>query len=291
MLGAGARVAIVAPAGVFQPERLAAGVAVAESWGYLTVPAPNLGARHRHNAGTVAQRASDLAWALTAPDIDAVWFARGGFGTAHLLPHLPWGALDGRPVIGFSDATALLVNLASRGHRAAVHGPVLHALAPAHLDEDGREGLRALLAGEGSAALPGAQVAGPAVEVEAPLTGGNLAVLASLCGTPWAWSARGQIAVLEDVGEAAYRLDRMLTQLLQSGALDGCLGVALGELVDCRAPPDADWTAERVLVDLLTPLGVPVLTGLPVGHGRRNLAWTHGARARLHAGGLDVARG
>lgn len=291
MLKQGSRIAVVAPAGVFDPERLATGIDLVQGWGYELVRAPNLDARHRYTAGTVAERASDLVWALTAPDIDAVWFARGGFGTAHLLPFVPWQALDGRPVIGFSDATALLVNLGSRGHRAAVHGPVLHALAEPHLEAESRGALASLLAGQARGSLPGRPIAGPLIEIAGPLSGGNLAVLASLAGTPWAWSARGKIALLEDVGEAPYRLDRMLTQLLQSGALDGCLGIALGEFVDCRVPQGADWTLEGVLADLLAPLGVPVVAGLPVGHGRRNHALVQEATVWLHGEGLDVERG
>lgn len=285
MLRAGARVAVVAPAGVYPPARLAAGLAVASGWGLTMVAAPNLGARHRFHAGTVAQRASDLRWALTAPDIDAVWFARGGAGTVHLLDQLPYDALDTRPIIGFSDASALFAALAGRGR--AVHGPVLTQLGEG-ADEDSREVLRALLMEGRPAPLPGERVAGPVIEVQGHLTGGNLTVLASLCGTPWAWSARDGIAVLEDIGEAPYRLDRCLAQLLAAGAFEGVRGVALGEFTDCSPPAGADWTLLDALLERLEPLGVPIVGGLPVGHGPRNRAWVVGAKARLGPGGVFV---
>lgn len=260
-------------------------MALASSWGLELVRAPNLSARHRYLAGTVEQRAEDLAWAMTAPDISAVWFARGGYGTAQLLGRLPLDALDDRPIIGFSDATALFCAMAGRGR--AVHGPVLHSLADL-ADPDSQEALRALLMEGVSAPLPGAAVQGPFSPVIAPLTGGNLTVLASLCGTPWAWSARDHIAVLEDVGEAPYRLERGLNQLIASGALDGVAGVALGEFKDCDPRAGVPWTLLDVLVETLAPLGVPIVAGLPVGHGSRNRAWTLGAIAELYSGGLRV---
>lgn len=281
------RIAVVSPAGRFSPERLALSEALLAGWGLELVPAPGLNAPGRYTAGDRRARAADLAWALQSPGIDAVWFARGGYGTVHTLPYLPWEALRGRPVWGFSDATALFGAMQGRGVTGAVHGPVLQSLAD-HVDEDSRAATRALLLEGRASPLPGQQIAGPLREVSGPLLGGNLAVMASVCGTPWAWRARGAILVLEDIGEAPYRLDRCLTQLLESGALDGVLGVALGEFTRCPLPRDADWTIEQQLAELLEPLDVPVVAGLPVGHGARNRPWAQGARATLHARGVDV---
>ena len=291
MLWPGARVAVVAPAGVFHPDRTAAGCALAAGWGLDLIMAPNAGARTRYLAGTVAQRTADLVWALTAPDIDAVWFARGGYGTAQCLVGIPWGEVaPDRLVIGFSDATALFTAMLGMGVGRPVHGPVLNALAALN-DPASQAALRALLMDGEGARLPGEQVAGPEAEVVGPVVGGNLAVLASLAGTRFAARSYGAILLLEDVGEAPYRLDRTLSQLLASGALDGVRGVALGEFSGCRAPEGADWAVQDVLVDLLAPLGVPVVAGLPVGHGPTNYALRLGAPGRLHAGGLDVDGG
>ena len=194
MLRQNARIAVVAPAGVFVPARLAYTLEGVRALGYEPVLAPSIEARHRYFAGTTAQRAADLAWALTAPDIDAVWFARGGYGTAQTLALLPWGSLDSRPVIGFSDATALLVAMHKRGLRG-VHGPVLHGLCEWDLgshppvtpiDSESRAVLRALLATGVAPALPGRPLLGDPAPVRGPVIGGNLTVLASLAGTPWA---------------------------------------------------------------------------------------------------------
>jgi muramoyltetrapeptide carboxypeptidase len=288
LLAPGARIAVVAPAGIPDSEGLAAGLGLLEEWGYAPVPGPHLRARRRYLAGSVEERSADLAWALAADDIDATWIARGGFGSQHCLPHLAWDAVAPRPVIGFSDAVALLHALSTRTPALPIHGPNLDRLA-LHVDEPSRAALRTLLAEGGPVNLPGRLLCGPDNPVEGPVLGGNLCVLASLAGTPWALRAPGALLLLEDVGEPHYKLDRLVTQLRNSGALRGLRGIALGEFSACEAPADASWTTEDLLAELLAPLGVPVLGGLPVGHGRVNLPWYYAGRGRLHAEGLRVA--
>ena len=287
MLSADARIALVAPSGSFDPERLEAGRALVASWGYTLVSAPHLGARHRVTAGTVAQRQADLSWALTASDIDAVWFARGGWGTMDLLDGLPWSAMDGRPVLGFSDATALFTAMDRLGIPGAVHAPVLHSLAD-HTDPASREAVRVMLKDGSTVRLPGQHLCGPAWAVSGRVIGGNLCVLASLAGTPWALRAGGAIVLLEDVGEPAYRIDRLLAQLIHSGALDGAVGIVLGTFTNCALPPGADWTLEDLVADRLAPLNIPVIAGVPVGHGPVNRPWRHGAEGVLSPDGLYV---
>lgn len=293
MLRQNARIAVVAPAGVFLPERLEIASRMLRSFGYEPVLGPNVQARHRYLAGTAAQRAADLAWALTAPDIDAVWFARGGYGTAQTLALLPWDRLDGRPVIGFSDATALLVAMHQRGLRG-IHGPVLHGLVEFDLgssppvtpiDTESRAVLLELLATGVAPALPGRPLLGDSAPVRGPVIGGNLTVLASLAGTPWALDATDSIVVLEDVHEPPYRIERALCQLLDSGGLRGARGVALGDFYHCR--PDApDYTLADIFREHLGTLGIPVVFGLPVGHTVHNYAWIHGAEGTLSPDGI-----
>ena len=111
------------------------------------------------------------------------------------------------------------------------------------------------------------------------------AVMAT-CGTPWQLRAAGSIVLLEEVGEPAYRLDRLVQQLRDAGVLDGVVGVGVGELRSCRVPPDADWTAADLMREHLVGLGVPVLMDLPFGHGPANHAWVHGARGTIEDGAL-----
>lgn len=281
----GARVAVVAPSGAFEPARLEAGMALISSWGLQPVPAAHLGARFRYTAGTAAERALDLRSALTDPEIDAIWFARGGYGTAQLLDAAPWTALGGRPLIGFSDATAAFARLSRQGLAGGLHAPVLQSLADL-ADAPSQAALRALLLEGVAPNLPGAQVAGPDRAVAGPLVGGNLCVLASLCGTPDQLDARGKIVLLEDIGEPPYKVDRMLSQLRQAGCLRGALGLALGTFTRCDPAADAGYSLLDVILDVLDGLDLPVVAGLPVGHGPENHPWWVGAPHRLDAGGL-----
>ena len=283
MLTIGSTVAVVAPAHPFHMPRLERGMALIESWGLRCRLMDNLHARHRYLAGTAEQRLHDLTVALTAPDIDAVWFARGGSGTIHLLDDLPWARLQGsaRPVIGFSDATSLLTGLWKERVCRPIHGPVLHSIADTS-DAASAEATRALLFGElEGVEHPVSHLAGPRTPVEGPVVAGNLCVLASLCGTPWQLQAGGCILVLEDIGEWPYQIDRLVTQLRLSGTFDGVLGIALGDFTGGGPPKDADWTVREVLADLLAPLGVPVVDHLPVGHAVTNHPIPLGANGRL----------
>ena len=283
MLGPSSNIAVVAPSGIFDPERLAKGMDLVRSWGHQLVEGRNLRARHRYTAGTVAARLADLDWALTAPDVDAVWFARGGYGTAHLLEGIRWAHLDSRPVIGFSDATALFCGMLARGRGRAIHGPVLHSLADL-CDVESQEACRAVLDG-GAVNLP-VRAHGTGKTVRAPVVGGNLCVMASLVGTPWALRAHGCIVVIEDVGEAPYRVDRLLHQILASGGLEGAVAVVMGEFQGCSSPEGADWGIQDVIADLLAAHDIPLWTGLPVGHGTQNHAWPVGGSATLDVDGL-----
>jgi muramoyltetrapeptide carboxypeptidase len=158
-----------------------------------------------------------------------------------------------------------------------IHGPVLHSLAST--DEGDRRSLFDLLSGRPLAALHGeVWVSGHA---SGPLVGGNLSMIAATCGTPWQLDARGALLFLEDVGEAPYRIDRMLQQLRDAGVFEGVAGLLLGTWDGCAAPSGAGWTLEDVLREAVDDLGVPVLAGLPFGHGARNHPLPIGAIATL----------
>ncbi|MFF4618642.1 S66 peptidase family protein [Nonomuraea jabiensis] len=215
-------------------------------------------------AGDDAARAADLQSAWCDPAVSAVFCCRGGYGAGRLLELLDWDAMRAagpKVLLGSSDITALHNAFAIELGVPTLHGPM--AACDVLAAEEGPEprtweSLEAALFGtpqtvRGERALvPG--------RAEGVLAGGNLSLLASMCGTRWQPSFAGRLAFLEDIGEEPYRIDRMLTQLLQAGAFDGVRGIALGSWVDCGDP-------YPVLEDRLGSLGVPVLAGLPVGHG------------------------
>ncbi len=276
MLPKGARIAVVSPSGISDSGRLEAGLVQLRAWGFLPELLPGARAQHRYLAGNDETRIADLRQAFSG-EFAAVWMARGGYGLSRLLDLIDWDTLAPVPFFGFSDGTALLNALACRG-RPALHAPVLHALA-AHNDEASRLHLLTLLTGKteldlaGESLIPG--------EAHGRLVGGNLCVLASLCGTRFQLDAGGSIVLLEEVGEAAYKVDRLLVQLRDSGALSGATGIVLGDFLDTRVPEGADWGLDDVFRDVLGPLGIPVLKGLPVGHGPTNLAVPLGVPAHL----------
>ncbi|KFF50615.1 hypothetical protein GY26_00970 [Gammaproteobacteria bacterium MFB021] len=279
---------LVAPASFTAPELLdQAAEALAELDIGVRFP-PQLQARCRYLAGDVAHRLAVLQAAYADPDTDAVWAVRGGYGCAHLATELDWSRLPPKPLIGYSDLSVLLSQCQRHG-LPAIHGPVMKeglklvADDPAVRTASRRDlaALKGLLQGEAppSVALT-AITAAPDHRSSGPLVGGNLAVLASVAGTPLAFRAPpGAIVILEDVGEPYYRLERDLWQLAQSGALDAASAVCLGIFEGCE--PYADLRLETLFETWLTPRGIPLFSGLPIGHGRDNLPWRYGAPASI----------
>lgn len=283
LIARGAPIAVVAPSGIVDPERFEAGLQILRDAGHDPHPYPDMQRPWRYLAGDDDHRLQQLVDALTSPRWAAVWIARGGYGLTRLLERIPFGDLPRRPVLGFSDVTALLGALHAAGAGPVVHAPVVHSLPIT--DAASLAHLLALLDGRPLQALDGTTW----VDGEATgwLCGGNLCLLAATCGTPWQLDARGAILVLEEIGEAPYRIDRMLRQLVEAGVFDGVRGVAVGELVGCRPPEGADWTLRDVVLDHVEPLGVPVVGDLPIGHGARNHAFPWGVRATLRDGQLS----
>lgn len=264
----GDTVAVVEPAGPTSADRLSAGAAVLEGWGLRVRPAAQLEpAAQPWLAGADGARAAALTAAWTDPDVRAVWCSRGGFGSHRLLDDLDWtrlAAAGPRWLVGFSDVTALHLGFASHLGLATLHAPGVASLAAAATDVV--QATRRLVLGGESEVLTGRP--GRPGTASGVLVGGNVAVLAASVGTPELRPARGGVALLEDIAEQPYRLDRLLTQLLRSGWFAGVRGVACGTFTDCGDPA----VVRELLLARLTPLGVPVVLDLPIGHGPDNRA-------------------
>jgi muramoyltetrapeptide carboxypeptidase len=282
-MGVGARVALVSPSGPLKDvTELVRAEAHARVFGWETIVGPHAMSREGYFAGRDAERLADLASAIADPTIDGIWCLRGGYGAARLLPDIDLASIAARPkaLIGYSDITALHAAWRRAG-MVSFHGPTARAdLTPFSLDSLRR------------AVVQGADSAGDAANatvlrggtVTGRLAGGNLALAASLCGTPWALDFRDAIVVLEDINEPTYRVDRMLTQLRQSGVFDGCVGMAFGHFTNCDANSDVGARSlEDVVAECAEALAVPTLLGIPLGHIEDQWTLPLGALATLDA--------
>jgi muramoyltetrapeptide carboxypeptidase len=285
----GDRVRLVAASSALADgERLAAGIAVLEQWGLRIEPAsPALvGRRWGYLAGSDAERAADLQVPAAAADGGTALHAcvRGGWGSARLLERplrLPPGWL-----LGFSDVTSLLWARVCRGEAGAVHGPLVTTLAAE--PPWSRERLRALLFGEELPPLRGTGWCGGVAT--GPLLVANLTVATHLLGTPHLPRLDGAILVVEDVAEAPYRIERMLTQWRLGGVLSRLAGLGFGSFEGCEAAAQADEPAshrfelQQVLRERSLDLGIPVVADQPVGPAVGNAALPLGVPARLDGG-------
>jgi muramoyltetrapeptide carboxypeptidase len=286
LLAPGARVALVAPAGPLRgPSDLERAEGNARALGWEPVVGTHALERACYFAGPDHARLADLNAALADPRIDGIWCIRGGYGAMRLLPDVDFGALAARPraLIGYSDVTALHCGAAACvPGLVTFHGPTargkLTPFSHASLERAVATG------GDPCGGAPGARTVRPG-RAAGRLAGGNLALLAALVGTRWAPRFAGAIVVLEDVGEAIYRVDRMLRQLLLAGAFDGCSALAFGECTDCpeECADDGRRTLDDVVAEVADALGVPAVAGLPVGHIDDQWTLPLGAPAELDA--------
>jgi muramoyltetrapeptide carboxypeptidase len=287
-LRSGETIGLCAPSGPIEADFVAAGVAELEGLGFRVQASADLGRRTRFTAGSVERRVAELHELYANPEVRAIVCARGGAGASSLLPHLDAARFtaDPKPFVGYSDVTALHLYLGRLGF-VTVHGPMAGRSLVA-----GRyhpESLLAALTGEGapySSDVDDLEVLreGEAVGI---LRGGCLSLLAAAAGTPWALrpDAAGTILFIEDVRERPFRIDRMLTQLRLSGALENVKGIVFGEMKGCGTAAGEEYTLEEVLADSLAGLDVPMAIGLSSGHTNApNVSLPLGVRARLTCG-------
>lgn len=294
VLRAGDAVALVSPAGPVAESRVQAAVRELTSWGLRPRVYPHALDADHYLAGSDEHRAADLNDALADPEIRAVLCNRGGYGVQRIIPQLDYDAVrrDPKLVVGFSDITALHAALWHHAGLVTVHGPVAAQLERGCLFASTLK--QALMSRE--SCVVQADRDEPTFTVrtsgvaQGTLLGGNLSMLSTCVGTPFMPDLNGAILLIEDVGELAYRVDRLLTHLGNCGLLKSLAGIAVGQFSEpghgnnAIRPPD-------VLSERLGSLGIPVLGGLSIGHGDRNLAVALGSQATLDAdaGTLTVA--
>lgn len=283
-LRAGDTIGIVAPASHIKPELLEQGCRELESLGFKTYYRRDIVSSYRYLAGSRERRRGEFLEMLQSGEIQAIFCARGGYGSGHLVPDIDPDLIrqHAKIVSGASDIT-LLLNWIERSGVVSFHGPMVATSIRQGSAGYNRELLLNLLKGAASLHFPtdGTIVLRPG-RAEGRLTGGCLSLVVSTLGTKHEIDTRDSILILEDLDAKPYQIDRMITHLRHAGKFEGVRGIIFGEMLNCMQHPDQGYTLEQVLADLLSDFTFPVLFGFPTGHtSRPNVIVPFGVRARL----------
>jgi muramoyltetrapeptide carboxypeptidase len=287
-------IGLIAPGSPITDEKLNKAITNIEKMGFKVHFTKNITAKNGYLAGTDQQRLDDLHFMFNNPKIDGIWCIRGGYGCGRLLPKIDYSSIrkNPKPLIGFSDVTALLQAIYCETGLIGFHGPVavsdftdytieqfqstlMEPKAPFQIknapekDEKDNPAFQTKIINSGIA--------------KGQITGGNLSLLASLAGTKHQLDAKNKIVFLEDIGERPYRIDRMLTQLLQACQLGEAAGITLGIFDDCEAKEGSDsLTLMETFEDRFGNLGIPVIYGFSFGHIDNQFTFPIGIEAELN---------
>ncbi len=289
-------IGVAALSGCVDPQRLEAGVEALRQLGFRLRLASNVSYRCGMFAGTDAERLRGFHDLAADPEVAAIVFARGGHGVLRLLPDIDWALLARRPraYVGYSDLTPFLLQVVARLRCVAFHGPMVAADLARGLTALEEQSFIGALAGDWPKGVPLSWVS-PGEMRQGPLLGGCLTLLTAVLGTPFAVDFRQAILFLEDLNEAPYRFDRMLTQLRLSGSLTDLNAVIAGHLTaDDSVDPEADRACDKVseespqaerlrqlLAEQSCHFGGSWAWGLQAGHARPNLTLPLGMWAQL----------
>ncbi|WP_435050033.1 S66 peptidase family protein [Formosa sp. S-31] len=285
-LKAGDTVAIVSPSGILKnrTEEINRAKALLESWGLHVVLGQYVFEQNGHFAGTDAHRAADMQWALDNPNIKAILSSRGGYGTVRILDKLDYTAFKKHPkwMIGYSDITALHNQIHNLGYET------LHAMMCTSLPEDESEiaetiaTCKAALFGTPlTYTLEGSPYNKPGT-VTAPITGGNLTLLHTMLGSETSINPAGEILFIEEIGEYAYHIDRMLQSLKRAGYFTKCKGILVGDISKVKKnTTEFGRTIEEIILDVVAEYDFPVAFNMPAGHEDDNRALILGSQIEM----------
>ncbi len=283
-------IGIVAPASNIKPDLLDEGCRELERLGFRTLYRPDISTTYRYFSGSDERRASELVEMIRNPEVRAIFCARGGYGTARIIPYIEPELIRSNPKIfnGSSDITSLLT-FWDRSGVVSFHGPMVATAIRQGKAAYGQAVLLDLLRGE-AVRFP---LAGTSVlragEAEGRLTGGCLSLVVATLGTSYEIDTTDSILVLEDLAAKPYQIDRMLTQLKQAGKLKGVKAIVFGEMLDCIQHVHQGYSLEEVVMDVLADTAFPILYGFPTGHTTGpNVMVPFGVRARLSLGSASL---
>lgn len=295
----GDTIGVIAPASPGDAELAQAGISWLESQGFHVRPGVSLDQTLGYLSGPDDLRAADINFMFASSAIDGIVCLRGGYGSMRLLDLVDYSIIRAHPkiLVGYSDITALHISIGQRTGLVTFHGPMVASDMGKDLSSYTWDYFfRAVTAPIPLGPIINPPLAPPPVFIvpgtaQGVLTGGNLSLITATLGTPYEIDTQGKILCLEEVGEAPYRIDRMLTQLLLSGKLQQAAGIVVDVCSGCTADEDSsDFTVAQVLQDRLGNLPKPVLYYLHFGHTADKATLPLGVTAVLcsEKGGLEV---
>jgi muramoyltetrapeptide carboxypeptidase len=274
----GEAVGVIAPAGPVTPSEIQPGIKLLESFGYKVIVSPHLYQRQDYVAGDDETRLRDLNVMLENQDVKVIFCARGGYGTMRLLEKIDFDLVRRNPkiIVGYSDITALLLAIYKKTGLVTFHGTMIKELSKnrnrnlaSFLDLVSSDKMGKADLANGIRLVPG--------KAEGTLLGGNLSLICHLVGTPFMPSLKKSILFVEEKEEPLYRIDRMMTHLRLSGQLKGLVGLIAGTFEGCGDISSING----VLRETVSDLQIPLVSGLPVGHGLENISLPIGVQASL----------
>ena len=265
-------------------------LAAIDALGYKVIIADSCREEYGYLSGTDESRAKGLNQMFRDDRVDAVVCMRGGYGVARMLDYVDFDVIRANPkiVLGYSDITALHTAIHQKVGMVTIHGPMPDRAWMEFNDFNRESMLRALTSTEPLGRLENPPDIEPRCIVpgrcEGQLVGGNLTLIASACGTPYALNAEGKVLLLEDVDEYIYRLDSMLTQIRLAGLFDQCVGVVLGGFTNCIEEYERyALHLEDIIRDIIVPAGKPVLANMSIGHTEYKITVPLGVRCAVDA--------
>ena len=279
----GDTVAIVAPAGFLKdPDALDDGIALLKKWGLEVVLGTHVYDQHNHFAGSDQDRAADVQWAMDDSSIKAIWCAKGGYGTVRIMEYLDFTNFKENPkwIIGYSDITVLHNALYVMGIES-IHG--FMASSNSSMEERKTENnLRKALFGKNISYKIKSSDQNKPGNGEGRLIGGNLSLISSLLGTPYAINPENSILFIEDIGEQLYRVDRMMMSLKLNGFFEQCKGVIIGGITNIpENDPPFGMTLEELVTDVVDNPSIPIIFDFPAGHFADNKALFFGRKVQM----------
>lgn len=279
-------IGIIAPAGPVKESEIRPGIELLESFGYKVISSPHLYHSKGYLAGEDNIRLEDLHSMFQNGRIKAIFCARGGYGTLRLLEKIKFDLIGMNPkiIIGYSDITTLLLAIYKKTGLVTFHGPVVKELSKNRnrnlesvFELVSSDQLLNVNLAEGTVLMPG--------KARGILLGGNLSLICHLIGTPFMPSMKKCILFIEEKGEPLYRIDRMMTHLRLSGFLEVLGGLLAGRFEGCGDISSIN----QLLLDMVSDLNIPVVSGLPVGHGLENTMIPLGLQATLDTGRMSLS--